>query len=130
MNKIFAIALAATALLGCTQNLGEFSILTTKTMDVAKQLYRVDDRQKLQGSDSVFQLYTGFMFSGVHTAPGGPNIKEAIDNAIESDPRAVALSDATITKYQYLIPIIDMGIWGFEVEGNAVYEEDIRRRRR
>ena len=128
MNKIFAIALAATALLGCTQNLGEFSILTTKTMDVAKQLYRVDDRQKLQGGDSVFQLTTGFMLSGVHLAAGGPNIKEAIDNAIESDPRAVALSDATITKYKYLIPIIDMGIWGFEVEGNAVYEEDIRRR--
>ena len=123
MNKIFAIALAATALLGCTQTMGEFSILTTKSMDITQQLYRVDDRQRLEGDDSIF-VFFGIPFGSI------PHMKEAIDNAVESDPRAVALSDAKLTRYRYILPMIGTGLWGIRAEGNAVYEEKRRQRRR
>ena len=113
MNKIFAIAITAVVLSGCVNRLGDFTVMSTKNMDIKRTLHSVDTSKRLTGEDTV--LY--FIFPW-----GTPNLEEAIDNAIEKDRRAVGLSNVTLKSFIYgLVPFL--AITGFEVEGNAVYEK-------
>ncbi|MGZ6519130.1 MAG: hypothetical protein ACXVED_16195, partial [Bacteroidia bacterium] len=52
---------------------------------------------------------------------GVPNVKEAMDNAIESTPGAVALVDGVVTEYKWYIPYI-YGEFGYEVEGTPLLD--------
>lgn len=52
---------------------------------------------------------------------GIPNVKEALDKAIESQPGGVALVDGVITRRSFYIPLIYGQDW-FEVEGTLLVD--------
>ena len=118
MNKILTIAITVVVLSGCVNRLGDFTVMSTKNMDIKRTLHSVDTGKRLTGDDTVLILLFPW---------GTPNLEEAIDNAIEKDKRAVGLSDVTLKSFIYGIGFL--GIAGFEVEGNAVYENTGRGRR-
>ena len=84
-------------------------------MDIKDSLHRVDYSNRLVGKD-VKHIIILF-------PTGISNMKKAMDNAIESVPNAVGLSNVTIKLVSWYIPLI-YGRTGYEVEGNPVFEVD------
>lgn len=99
---------------GCTHRIGDFTVASTKNMDIKRTLHRTDESIRLKGEDVKHIIL--FFPTGV------PNMKEAMDNAIEKSPGAVGLSNVTIKAGEWYIPLI-YGQQYFEVEGNPIYEK-------
>ena len=115
MRKPTVLLVCLIALSGCTHRIGDFTVASTKNIDLKNTKHVVDDRERLSGKD------TAHIVLGIPT--GYPNIEEAMDNAIERRFAAVGLSNVTVKRSFWVIP----GIYGqdsFEVEGSPIYEPD------
>ena len=102
---IIVLISAIIVLSGCTQRLIDFTIISSKniTIDVDKTASRV------QGTDEVVV----FLFP-----LGVPNLKEAVDKAIESaGPEYDALIDGVVSSYNKSFII---GVVGYTVEGTPI----------
>ena len=102
---------AALFLVGCTTRLGDFTVVSSKNMDVGKRHLVKGDR--VTGIDKKHIII--FIPTGI------PNMKEAVDEAIEKTDGAVGLSDVTIKQGFWYIPYIYGQQW-WEVEGNPIVE--------
>ena len=71
---VLAIACSVTLLFGCTQRIGDFTMISTKNVEVGGKYKKLDQRYK--GEDSKG------MFIGIPL--GIPNLKTAVDNCIEA----------------------------------------------
>lgn len=98
---------------GCATRVADFTVASTKNMNVKDSLHRVDESERLVARDVA---HTILIFP-----IGVPNMKEALDNTIEKRPGAVGLSDVTIKRGSFHIPFI-YGQDYYEVEGNPIYE--------
>ena len=114
VNKIVLVgligALVALMLNGCTQRLIDFTIISSKNvaMKVDKSATRV------HGKDEVVVFLIPF---------GIPNLKEAVDRAIESaGPGYDALIDGVVSQYNYHFIV---GVMGFKVEGTPIKSSEI-----
>lgn len=99
---------------GCVTRIGDFTVGSTKNMDIKKSLHKVDESTRNTGIDRshiIFIIPTKLWV----------NMKEAMDNAIEKSPQAVGLSNVTVKYGEWYIPFIYGQFW-YEVEGNPVYE--------
>lgn len=74
------------ALSGCSHRVLDFTLISTKNVDLSKGLVR--GKSRVEGKDRVHII---FIFP-----TGVVNIKEAVDRAIESTPGCVALLDGVI----------------------------------
>ena len=111
-----ASMLTASFLSGCVQRVGDFTIASTKNINVKDGKHKIDESRRLMGRDTIHIIV--FIPTGAR-----PDMKEAMDNAIEKAPGAVALSNVTIKRGQWYIPLI-YGQDYYEVEGNPVFEKD------
>ena len=75
-------------LMGCTQRLLDFTIISTKNIDFTKASEFVRNNQRTDGKDDVFI----FIFIPL----GIPNWKDAVDRAIDKVPGAIALEDGVL----------------------------------
>lgn len=119
MKKLLLSVLALSTLQGCVTRVGDFTVASTKNIDIKSEAHRVDSSRRVHGKDTIHII--SFIPTGMY-----PNMKEAMDNAIEKAPGAVALSDVTIKRGAWYIPFV-YGQDYFEVEGNPVYEVGSRR---
>lgn len=103
---------------GCVTRLGDLSVASTKNINLKTEAHRVDTTRRVKGEDIVH------IISFIPTAMY-PNIEEAMDNAIEKVPGAVALSDVTIKRGFWYIPLI-YGQDYMEIEGNPVFEDEVK----
>lgn len=106
-------AAAAVMLCGCSTRLVDYTIISTKNIDLtrAAAFRRGDDR--VAGRDQASIII--FIPTGV------PDIKEAIDRAIESVPGAVALVDGVVRYQFFYIPYI-FGKESYVVEGTPLID--------
>ena len=112
---IATIALVASFLgSGCVTRIGDFTVASTKNMDIKKSLHRVDETIRNRGVDKAHIIF----FIPTKT---WVNMKEAMDNAIEKAPSSVGLSNVTVKYGEWYIPLIYGQFW-YEIEGNPVYE--------
>lgn len=85
----------------CTHRLADFTIISSKNIDLSElgKYRRADSR--VEGVDRVHIIiaFPTKLF-------GIPNLKEAVDRAIESVPGAVALVDGVLYYTQFYIPLI------------------------
>jgi len=110
-SHVLALGAALLFLLGCEQRLGDFTFLSSKNIDLSNlNMEAGEDAPLVEGEDSKLII---FVFSG-----GPPNLKEAVDRAIESG-RGTALSDVSIYHTSWYIPYI-VGENKFRVRGKAV----------
>ena len=107
------ITLVALALASCTTRLVDFTIISTKNLDLSKGATFERGRSRVEGVDQVFII--------IIVPTGTPNMKEALDRAIESVPGAVAILDGVITQRAWSIPFI-YGESGFLVEGTPLID--------
>ncbi|GAB6046880.1 hypothetical protein JCM19379_07030 [Methyloparacoccus murrellii] len=109
MKKLTAAILAAALLPGCSQRVIDFTVLSTKNIDLSRSADLKRVQKRVKGEDIVPVVLLPF---------GIPNAKTAIDKAIESTPGAVALTDGVINQRITLF----FGITGFEVEGTPLVD--------
>ncbi len=110
---ILSLLTLAIMLQGCVNRIGDFTLASTKNIDLQGGLHAVSERARVEGSDyKLFLFYIPF---------GIPNLEEAMDNAIEQTRGAVGLTNVTVKAGQYgLFPYI--AILGLHVEGDPVIE--------
>ena len=112
MKQLHLLLLAAVLLTsGCTHNIGDFTILSSKCVDLSVIGSARRGQTKAHGEDIQHIIVI------IPTAI--PNLKQALDNAIECTPGAVALVDARLYFRHFYIPYI-YGQNAYIVEGTSL----------
>lgn len=117
LHRLFFLCVAISILQGCVTRLGDLSVASTKNINLKTETHRVDTSRRVKGEDVVHII--SFIPTSMY-----PNLEEAMDNAIEKVPGAVALSDVTIKRGVWYIPLI-YGQDYIEIEGNPVFEDKV-----
>lgn len=89
MKRILIIGLAILMITGCSTRVADLTVVSTKNFNMNSGNLTVGARVEGQSNIPVFIFPLGT-----------PNLKEAVDRAIEKDKCAVGLSNAVI--YQYV----------------------------
>ena len=113
MKKAAVLSLIAATVFasGCAHRVADLTIGSTKN-------YNINSASFLKGA-----RVTGEDIVPVLLFPLGiPNVKAAVDDAIEKDRCAVGLSDLVITNLQQAFIV---GRFGFRVEGNLIIDQEI-----
>ena len=111
--KVLLVGFVAMSLSGCATRLIDFTMISTKNVDFTRGANFVRGKNRVEGIDEVAII--------IFIPTGTPNIKEAIDRAIESVPGAVALVDGVVTQKSWYIPYI-FGKSSFVVEGTPLID--------
>ncbi len=108
---LMALALTLLNACGCERRLGDFTFLSSKNIDLSDlNMEAPEGAPIVEGEDSKPII---IIFGG-----GPPNLKEAVDRAIESGS-GTALSDVSIYHNSWYIPWI-VGENKFRVRGKVV----------
>lgn len=113
MKKIIVLFTVILLTQGCVHRIGDFTVASTKNMDIKRTLHTVDESERLVDRDTAHIV--------IFIPTGTPNMKEAMDNAIEQREGAIGLSNVKVKSGSWYIPYI-YGQSYFEVEGNPIYE--------
>lgn len=113
MRKGFVAALiAATLVSGCTRRLGDFTMISSKNVDLTRGADFRRASARVNGKHEVVWIL------GIPT--GIANMKEAMDKAIESTPGSVALVDGVV-KYTEWSTIL-VGVQSYQIEGTPLID--------
>ena len=115
MKNVIALIIVSLLISGCAHRIGDFTVASTKNMNIKSALHKVDFDKRLVGKDVKHIIF--FFPTGI------PNMKEAMDNAIEKAPGAVGLSNVTVKIVNWYIPLL-YGQQYYEIEGNPIFEVD------
>lgn len=116
MKKVFCLLIATLMLAGCSTRITDFTMITSKNIDISRMPTFQRDSKRVEGEDTTHIII--FIPTGV------PNAKEALDRAIESVPGAVALLDGVMTHKWFYIPYIYGRSW-YIVEGTALIDPQL-----
>ena len=93
MKKFIFALLVIILLSGCTTRFLDFTIISSKNVDMSRGAEFKRESTRVVGEDSASII--------IFIPTGTPNAKEALDRAIESVPGAVALLDGVISQKLY-----------------------------
>jgi len=110
---LFACSLLAVT--GCKTRFVDFTIISTKNVDLSK-MGTFKRGARTEGVDKIYII--------IFIPTGQPNLKEAIDRAIESVPGGVALLDGVVSQGFFYIPYI-YGEANFTVEGTVLIDPSL-----
>ena len=96
---------------GCTSRLTDFTIISTKNVDMSDSGNFTKGTERVEGIDKRHVI--------VFIPTGSPDLKEAIDDAIEKTPNCVALLDGVVYSKFWYIPYIYGQFW-YQVEGTPL----------
>jgi hypothetical protein len=102
---------------GCTIRVIDFTAISTKNVDWSQASSFERTPTRATGEDKTPII--------IFIPIGAPNIKQAVDRAIESVPGAVALVDGVISVYQWYIPFI-YGETSYIAEGTPLINPALR----
>jgi len=100
--------------MGCTTRLTDFTVLSTKNVDLSKMSSFTRGLSRVQGEDLIFWI--------IFIPTGNPNFKEAVDRAIQTVPGAVALVDGVAFQKSWWFIF---GQTGFMVEGTPLIDPSL-----
>ena len=109
IKKILLICLGLVTLSGCSARLTDMTLASTKNLDLNSGQLVTGQRVKAQD-----------MYPVLIVPLGKPDMKNAIDKAIESNKCAIALSDVVVTQLNHAFIF---GEFGLEVEGNLLLDK-------
>ena len=113
MKKIIIITICMALVSGCSTRITDFTFISSKNIDLSRGADFKRSTVRVKGEDR--KSIVIFIPTGV------PNVKEALDKAIESTPGAVGLVDGVITHYSWYIPYIYGESW-YEVDGTPLID--------
>ena len=82
--------------MGCSQRITDFTIISTKNIDLSRGAEFTKGSQRVEGEDTKHII--------ILFPTGIPSTKEAIDRAIEGTPGAVALLDGVLEHEGFSFP--------------------------
>lgn len=118
MRKIVVALIAVSMILGlisCTMRLTDFTVLSTKNIDFTHSANFERGKSRVEGEDVAHILL--FIPIGV------PNMKEAVDRAIESVPGAVALVDGVLSARGFWIFLYGQNV--YIIEGTPLIDKTL-----
>jgi hypothetical protein len=122
INRQVGLGLLVVALMvgvaGCSTRITDFTVLSTKNVDVSRVAVYERLAQRVEGDDTA---HTILVFP-----TGRPDMKEAIDRAIEQVPGGVCLVDGVLYRKWWYIPLI-YGQTSFVVEGSVLVDPKIKK---
>ena len=112
------LLLLALGVSGCSVRVADFTIMSSKNIDLSRGADFKRTTTRVHGEDrkSIYFLIP----------TGEPNVKQAMDRAIEKTPGGIGLLDGVITKHSWYIPYIYGEFW-YEVEGTALIDPVLER---
>jgi hypothetical protein len=113
MKKLIIITICMILVSGCSTRITDFTFISSKNIDLSRGADFKRSTVRVKGEDR--KSIVIFIPTGV------PNVKEALDKAIESTPGAVGLVDGVITHYSWYIPYIYGESW-YEVDGTPLID--------
>lgn len=114
MKKLILLAAAAGLVASsCTQRIVDFTIISTKNIDMTKSSNFQKGKVRTEGSDKVHII--------IFIPTGTPNIKTAVDKAIEKIPGCVALLDGVVYGKFWWVPYV-YGQSQYIVEGTPLID--------
>ena len=113
---LLVLAILFLGVTGCSQRLVDFTIISSKNVDLSQAATFQRGQSRVEGKDIKHIII--FIPTGI------PNAKEALDRAIESVPGAIALVDGVITNHCWYIPYIYGRSW-YVVEGTPLINSNI-----
>ena len=102
------------SLFGCTMRLVDFTIISTKNLDLSRAASFERGKSRVEGKDEAMII--------IFIPTGFPSIKEAVDRAIESVPGGVALVDGVVTAKSWWFIF---GQSSYVVEGTPLIDSSI-----
>jgi hypothetical protein len=115
MRSVSAVSagllLCTSLIVGCTTRLTDFTVLSTKDVDLSKAGTFTRGPVRVKGEDIVTII--------IFIPTGAPNMKTAVDRAIEGVPGAVALVDGVWSQKAWWFII---GQSGYMVEGTPLID--------
>ncbi|MGI9213052.1 MAG: hypothetical protein ACR2HF_11325 [Methylococcaceae bacterium] len=112
MKNILTIVMLAFFVTGCAQRIGDFTLVSSKNIDLTRGADFKRSYTRIKAEDTV-PIILGIPI-------GIPNMKTALDRAIEKTPGAVALTDGVVS--QKIFNFIIFGEMGYEVEGTPLID--------
>jgi hypothetical protein len=112
-NKLLLLLCAASLLVGCSQRILDFTVISSKNVDLSRGADFKRLPTRVRGEDRKHII--------IFIPTGQPNAKAAMDRAIESVPGAVGLLDGVVTSHGWWIPYIYGQAW-IEVEGTPLID--------
>lgn len=103
------------AMVACTTRITDFTVLSTKNFDMARMDEMKRSGSRISGKDEVWWILV--------IPTGVLNVKEAIDNAIESVPGCVALLDGVLYHKEWWALLV--GKQAYVVEGTPLIDPKI-----
>lgn len=103
--------------MGCTQRLTDFTVISTKNIDLTRGADFTRTDKRVEGEDTKYII--------VIFPTGEPNAKEAIDRAIESTSGTVALLDGVLESEFFYFPYIG-GYATYHVKGTPLTDPKIK----
>ncbi|MEQ1621319.1 MAG: hypothetical protein ABL919_07910 [Methylococcales bacterium] len=117
-GKLGLILIAGLAITGCSTRVADFTIISSKNLDLSRAAEFKRGVTRVHGEDKKSII--------VFIPTGQPNAKEAMDRAIEQVPGAVGLVDGVVNQNSWYIPYI-YGESSFEVEGTPLIDPAIEK---
>lgn len=87
---VIVLLVSMVSLVGCAQRVTDFTVISTKNVDLSRGAEFTRGAQRVEGNDTSYSI---LLFS-----MGIPDTKEAIDRAIEGTAGAVALVDGVVER--------------------------------
>jgi hypothetical protein len=116
MKKIFLFFGILLIMSACSQRVVDFTIISTKNIDFSNKEEFQRGKNRITGIDKKHFV--------IIVPIGSPNMKEAIDAAIESTPDCIALVDGVVYYKFWIIPLI-YGQMKYIVEGTPLIDPTI-----
>ncbi len=113
--SIILIFVCTVILSGCVTRLVDFTIISTKNIDLSKGASFERAKSKVKGEDLVCMI--------IFIPMGVPNMETALDRAIESVPGAVALLDGVLSYKAWTILLF--GQYGYFIEGTPLIDPSL-----
>ena len=112
--SLLSVALLLVISSACTHRLTDFTVISTKNVPIGTQATTIKKMDKrVKGKDTAHTI--------LFIPLGSPNMKEAIDRAIESHPGAIGLVDGVIKSSFWTC--LFYGQSSYIVEGTPIYED-------
>jgi hypothetical protein len=114
--NFLVLSILVTMLSSCSHRVLDFTLISSKNVDLSKGATFVRGKNRVEGKDMVHWI--------IIIPTGTVNIKEALDRAIESTPGCVALLDGVIYTKFWWIPYI-YGQQSATIEGTPLIDPSL-----
>jgi hypothetical protein len=116
MKKLLVLMIAVifTLVSACTTRITDFTIISSKNVDLSKMASFKRGKERITNEDRIWNIL--FIPTGV------PNLKTAIDKAIEGTPGCVAMVDGVVSTEQWYFLI---GSSAYIIEGTPLIDPSL-----